>query len=63
MSTEPKHEPSPEEIRQACLKIQRGWSDEERQRRLRCDWRADPIEPLQHVTVDRGERAGDSGDE
>lgn len=33
------HDPSPEQIRLACLEIQRGWSERERQSRLRADWR------------------------
>ena len=32
-SVGPKHLPTPEEIRQACLEIQKGWTDEERVRR------------------------------
>lgn len=32
--------PTPEQIKAACLEIQAGWTDQERQRRLRCDWRS-----------------------
>lgn len=33
------NEPTPAEIRLACIEIQRGWSPAERLRRLRCDLR------------------------
>lgn len=39
MTTQPKHEPSPAEIAEACLEIQATWSIAEKQRRLRVDWR------------------------
>ncbi len=32
-------DPSPEEIAELCLEIQSGWSNEEKRKRLRCDWR------------------------
>jgi hypothetical protein len=32
-------DPTPEQIRLACFKIQRGWSPEERMRRMRADLR------------------------
>lgn len=32
----PKHEPTPEEIRAACLRFQASWSENER--RKRCAW-------------------------
>ena len=35
----PGWNPNPEQIRERCLLIQSGWSSEERQRRLRADWR------------------------
>jgi hypothetical protein len=33
------NDPSPEEISAICREIQAGWSDEERLKRLRPDWR------------------------
>jgi hypothetical protein len=38
MSTQ-QRDPTPDEIRQACLEIQAGWSPAERMRRLRVDLR------------------------
>lgn len=32
-------DPTPEEIKQRCLEIQQEWSEEERFKRLRADWR------------------------
>lgn len=43
------NDPTPEEIRKACLKIQGEWTPEQKQRRLRYDWRsvADNQTPVQ----------------
>ena len=40
MKTQPnqRRDPTPDEIRQVCAEIQRGWSPQERHRRLRADW-------------------------
>lgn len=39
MSAQPTQNPTPEEIRQACLLIQAAWTEAERLKRLRPDWR------------------------
>jgi hypothetical protein len=39
MSRQRQADPSPEEIAERCAEIQAGWSEIERQRRLRPDWR------------------------
>jgi hypothetical protein len=35
----PSPDPSPEEIQAMCLEIQKGWTAEEKMKRLRQDWR------------------------
>jgi hypothetical protein len=39
MREQRQEDPSPNEIRERCLEIQAGWSDDERMKRLRCDLR------------------------
>ncbi|MCA9036414.1 MAG: hypothetical protein KDA91_14865 [Planctomycetaceae bacterium] len=34
-------DPTPEQIHEGCEQIQSSWTPEERQRRLRVDWRTD----------------------
>lgn len=42
MPVDPKSEPTQEEIAYECELIREGWTEDERLRRLRFDWRASP---------------------
>jgi hypothetical protein len=33
------NDPTPEQIAEMCLEIQRGWTDDEKLKRMRVDWR------------------------
>lgn len=35
----PKTDPTPKEIAEMCLEIQAGWTEDERLKRIRTDWR------------------------
>jgi hypothetical protein len=48
-------DPTPAEIRERCLEIQKEWSEHTRHRRLRCDWRSE-LESLEPVTITRPSR-------
>ena len=47
------HEPTQQQIEAECQRIREGWSEEERRKRLRFDWRSDmpPIEPVRAVVA------------
>ncbi len=41
----PKKDPTPQQIAERAAEIRAGWSEAERERRLRFDWRTDrPVE-------------------
>jgi hypothetical protein len=44
MMDETSYLPTPEQIVAECLAIQAEWSDKEREKRIRSDWRPVPVE-------------------
>jgi len=46
-------DPTPAEIAEACREIQKTWTEAERERRLRCDWRGG-VKPLEPQRIEAG---------
>ena len=49
-----RRNPTPAEIRERCLEIQEEWSEVQRERRLRADWRK-TYPPLEPTSITRSE--------